>query len=92
MSQALGSKTSVHVGCFTREYDSVVSRDPEIELKYLATGTGTSMLANRLSWFYDFRGPSLTLDTACSSSLVAVHQGCTSLRLGEASMVSLLFF
>ncbi|KAJ4403512.1 hypothetical protein N0V85_005079 [Neurospora sp. IMI 360204] len=81
-----GSKTSVHVGCFTREYDSVVSRDPEIELKYLATGTGTSMLANRLSWFYDFRGPSLTLDTACSSSLVAVHQGCTSLRLGEASM------
>src|SRR5882762_8875331 len=54
LPQAVGSKTAVYVGCFTREYDSVVSRDPEVELKYLATGTGTSMLSNRLSWFYDF--------------------------------------
>lgn len=49
MSKTLGSSTSVHVGCFTREYESVISRDPEVDLKYIATGTGTAMLSNRLS-------------------------------------------
>lgn len=87
MSKAFGSSTSVHVGCFTREYDSVLSRDPELDLKYVATGTGTAMLSNRVSWFFDLRGPSLSLDTACSSSLNAAHLACQGLRLGEVSMV-----
>jgi acyl transferase domain-containing protein len=39
---------------------------------YTAVGTGSSMLANRLSYFYDLRGLSIVVDTACSSSLVAV--------------------
>lgn len=88
MSKAVGSNTSVHIGCFTREYDSIVGRDPEIDLKYIATGTGTAMLSNRLSWFFDLRGPSMSLDTACSSSLTAAHLACQGLRLGEVSMVS----
>jgi acyl transferase domain-containing protein len=83
----MGSKTSVYIGCFTREYDVVAGRDPEIDLRYIATGTGSALLSNRLSWFYDFRGPSLTLDSACSSSLNAVHLGCQGLRMGEVSMV-----
>lgn len=84
---ALGTKTSVYVGCFTREYEQLLGRDGEMDLKYIATGTGTAMLSNRLSWFYDFRGPSLTIDTACSSSLNACHLACASLRSGESSMV-----
>ncbi len=54
---------------------------------YAITGTASSIIANRVSYFYDFRGPSVAVDTACSSSLVAVHQGVQALRGGEADMV-----
>lgn len=88
LSKAKGSSTSVHVGCFGSDYEKVVSADPDAGFKYAATGVGTTMLADRISWFYDFKGPSITLNTACSSSLMAVHLACNSLKLGEASTVS----
>ena len=69
------------------EYETLISRDPEFPSKYQASGTGSAMLANRLSWFYDFQGPSITLDTACSSSLNALHLACSSLRNRESTMV-----
>ena len=46
-------------------------------------GTLHSVVANRLSYLLDLRGPSLSIDTACSSSLVAIHLACQSLRSGE---------
>ena len=87
LQAASGSKTSVHVGCFTREYDHMSYRDPELQPKYQATGSGFALLANRLSWFYNLTGPSMVIDTACSSSLNALHLGCESLRRGESEMV-----
>ncbi|GAP87706.2 putative polyketide synthase [Rosellinia necatrix] len=63
-----------------------MEKDLNQDLKYAATGNVISMLSNRVSWFYDLRGPSLTIDTACSSSLVAMHQACNSLKLGESTM------
>ncbi|KAA8905059.1 fatty acid synthase S-acetyltransferase [Sphaerosporella brunnea] len=86
MQKAAGSRTSVYVGCFTREYEQLHARDPEMNLKYVATGSGTAMLSNRISWFYDLTGPSLTIDTACSSSLNAFHLACQSLHSGDANM------
>ncbi|KAI1171949.1 hypothetical protein F4777DRAFT_593267 [Nemania sp. FL0916] len=69
IESARGSPTSVFVGNIGGEYRSIFSADDEINATYEITGTSGSMMSNRLSWFYDLRGPSLTLDTACSSSL-----------------------
>ena len=51
---------------------------------YRITGSAASIAANRISHYFDFRGPSLAIDTACSSSLVAVHLACRSLWDGES--------
>ncbi|KAL8855884.1 MAG: hypothetical protein Q9178_007504 [Gyalolechia marmorata] len=86
LQKSSGSKSGVFVGSFAMEYETLISRDPEFPSKYQASGTGSAMLANRLSWFYDFQGPSITLDTACSSSLNALHLACSSLRNRESTM------
>lgn len=52
---------------------------------FQATGCAASLMANRLSYYFDFRGPSFTIDTACSSSLGALHLACQALRAGEIS-------
>lgn len=49
-------------------------------LLYTITGNGITMMSNRLSWFYDLRGPSMTVDTACSSALVAISLACQDIR------------
>ena len=54
--------------------------------KYMATGVGNSILANRISYFYDLHGASVTVDTACSSSLVSFHMGNKSIQDGDADI------
>jgi acyl transferase domain-containing protein len=54
--------------------------------RYFLTGNGAAMFSNRISHFFDLRGPSLTVDTGCSTSLVALHLACQSLRSGESKM------
>ena len=67
------------------EYQHLTLSRPDLIDAYSGTGTSTSIAANRLSYFFDFRGPSMSVDTACSSSLVAVHLACQSLRDGEST-------
>lgn len=84
MEDMAGSDTSCYVGSFSRDYYEIIDRDPETAPLYSVTGNGAAILSNRISYFYDLKGPSLTLDTACSSSLVALHLACQSLRSGES--------
>lgn len=80
-----GTNTSCYIGNFTTDYREMLFRDPEAMPLYSMSGSGFELISNRVSWFYDLRGPSFTLGTACSSSLVAIHQGCQSLRTGESN-------
>ncbi|TLD05739.1 uncharacterized protein PgNI_08484, partial [Pyricularia grisea] len=86
LEKAAGSQTGVFIGCMYSDYDRMTVKDLERPTTYAALGTVYSMLSNRVSWCFDFRGPSITVDTACSSSLVALHQACNSLKLHESSM------
>ncbi len=86
LEKVAGSKSSVHVELMFHDYEAMLSRDPDIDAQYRGSGLALSMASNRLSWFFDFRGPSLTIDTACSSSLSALHLACQSLRIGESNM------
>ena len=86
LETVVGTKTSVFVGSSARDYESLLLRDSDQPAKYIGTGIGTSLLANRISWFFNFKGPSIALDTACSSSLSALHLGCQSLRSHESDM------
>ena len=79
-----GSDTSVYAGLMIRDYMDVQARDPDYFSQYMVTGTSSALNANRISYFFDWHGPSLTVDTACSSSLVAVHQAVQGLRAGES--------
>ncbi|MCU7925174.1 MAG: SDR family NAD(P)-dependent oxidoreductase [Candidatus Thiodiazotropha sp. (ex Dulcina madagascariensis)] len=77
-----GSETGVYVGACHFEYRKLLEEHGISRDAYFSTGTSGSILANRLSYFYDFRGPSVMLDTACSSSLVAVHEAVRGIRQG----------
>ncbi|HET9587877.1 MAG TPA: AMP-binding protein, partial [Anaerolineales bacterium] len=81
-----GSRTGVFVGISSYDYSRLQFEEPERIDAYAGTGNAHSIAANRLSYFFDFRGPSMAVDTACSSSLVAVHLACQSLRNGESDL------
>jgi fatty acid synthase, animal type len=78
-----GQKTGVFVGALPSDADKNFSYNDEKLTGYENTGCATSMFSNRLSYTFDFNGPSLTLDTACSSSLVAFDLAVKALRSGE---------
>ncbi len=81
-----GQSVGVYIGSSLNDYSFLAMSDPSIAHPYAITGTASSIIANRVSYFFDFRGPSVTVDTACSSSLVAAHQGVQALRSGEADV------
>ncbi|NXK65451.1 FAS synthase, partial [Sylvietta virens] len=80
-----GTDTGVWVGASGSEAAEALSQDPEELVGYSMTGCQRAMLANRVSYFYDLKGPSLTVDTACSSSLIALENAYKAIRHGRCS-------
>ncbi|PIG79668.1 polyketide synthase-nonribosomal peptide synthetase hybrid [Aspergillus arachidicola] len=85
LKQMRGSSTSVFIGAMTSDYHDIQARDLDTISRWHATGTSPSILSNRISYFFDLKGPSMTINTACSSSLVALHQAVQSLRDGDCT-------
>ncbi|EFA83735.1 putative polyketide synthase [Heterostelium album PN500] len=83
-----GSKIGVFMGVSNYDYMKLQFKGaPSAELPpYTMTGTNGSIISNRISYCFDFRGPSITIDTACSSSLVSVNLGCQSILSGESEV------
>jgi acyl transferase domain-containing protein len=85
-SQLSGSPVGVFIGACN--YDSILNlnQDQENIEGHIGTGTWTCMIPNRISHFFDFRGPSIPVDTACSSSLVAIHLAINALKEKECEI------
>lgn len=85
-SQLSGSQVGVFIGACN--YDSILllNKDEENIEGHSGTGSWTCMIPNRISYFFDFRGPSVPVDTACSSSLVALHLAMNALKEKECKM------
>ncbi|MBX9981189.1 MAG: acyltransferase domain-containing protein, partial [Mycobacterium gordonae] len=80
------SQTGVFAGSCLSEYGAIASTDLAQIDGWSNTGGAMSIIANRLSYFLDLRGPSVAVDTACSSSLVAIHLACQSLRTQDSQL------
>ncbi len=80
------SRTGVFIGISTNDYSRIQFSDLSCIDAYAGTGNAMSIAANRISYLFDFRGPSIAIDTACSSSIVAVHLACCSLWNGESTL------
>src|SRR5580692_406691 len=82
-STVRGSDCGVYIGIATTDYSWRMEDDLAAIDSSFATGNTASIAANRLSYVYDLRGPSMAIDTACSSSLAAFHQACRAIVSGE---------
>jgi acyl transferase domain-containing protein/acyl-CoA synthetase (AMP-forming)/AMP-acid ligase II/acyl carrier protein/short-subunit dehydrogenase len=80
------SRTGVFIGISNNDYGKSVYDDSDALNAYSAIGNAFSIAANRISYFYNLNGPSISVDTACSSSLVATHLAVTSLLVGESDL------
>lgn len=81
-----GSDTAFYVGIMAADFQDLQLRDIENLATYFGTGTSRSIIANRVSYAFDWHGPSMTIDTACSSSMLALHHAVQTLRRGESSV------
>ncbi|KAI7807088.1 hypothetical protein IRJ41_020563 [Triplophysa rosa] len=87
MEKASGTRTGMFLGLMNRDFElaSVRMNPKHIDHSY-STGTAMSIAANRISYTFNFTGPSLFIDCACSSSLVALHFACQAMKQGDCEM------
>jgi polyketide synthase PksN len=85
-SDFAGTKTGIFAGVAANDYANLLAMHGVPVEAYSSTGNAHSVLANRVSHFFDLRGPSEAIDTACSSSLVAIHRAIESIASGSSEM------
>lgn len=78
-----GSRTGVYIGVSSSETEQHWTSDPDLVNGYGLTGCARAMFANRISYTFDFKGPSYSVDTACSSSLYALEQAFSDIHAGK---------
>jgi acyl transferase domain-containing protein/NAD(P)-dependent dehydrogenase (short-subunit alcohol dehydrogenase family)/acyl carrier protein len=84
-SQLWGRQVGVFTGIQYNDYQKLLEGLGEMQAQ-MTTGNAHSMLSNRVSFLFNFRGPSESIDTACSSSLVAVNRAVKAIQSGECEM------
>lgn len=81
-----GKKVGVIYGVFNHDYKELHEVGESPIGAHYSTGTAASVIANRVSHFFDLRGPSFPVDTACSSSLNAIHSAIQAIQFGDCEM------
>ncbi len=85
-AELAGRAVGVFMGACANDYGLRFSTNLASVDVHSVTGAALSIIANRISYLLNFKGPSVVVDTACSSSLVAIHLACQSLRAGESDV------
>ncbi|XP_076458184.1 phenolphthiocerol/phthiocerol polyketide synthase subunit C-like [Babylonia areolata] len=85
-AQIAGSNMGVFIGVSNSDYRVLFRASSSSVGSYTVTGISNSIIAARVSYVFDLRGPSLVLDTACSSSLIGMHLACQAIRAGDCNM------
>ncbi len=84
-----GTNTGVFVGIMNADFARRHAQDlSQIDAQF-GPGCSLGIASNRISFYLDLRGPSMSIDTLCSSSLVAIHLACQSLQTGESSPLAI---
>jgi malonyl CoA-acyl carrier protein transacylase len=81
-----GKQVGVFMGVSSTDFADLIKHRKDSFNSYSATGASLSLLPNRISYFYDFHGPSEAIDTACSSSLISIHRAVKALKNGECTL------
>lgn len=83
--KAKSANVGVFVGVTTNTYH-LLATEERIKGNVVNPAALPWSIANRVSYYFDFQGPSMPIDTACSSSLVALHLACESLKNNECQV------
>ena len=81
------SCTAVFSATFADDFTRMMAKDPDAVPLQAALGATPSMIPNRISWYFNLRGPSMHIDTACSGSMVAMDLACQSIKFGNSTAV-----
>ncbi|TPX21012.1 Type I Iterative Polyketide synthase (PKS) [Coccidioides immitis] len=78
-----GKTIGTYIGNFGEDWLEMLGRETQPWGIHRISGSGDFVVANRLSYEFDLRGPSMTIRTACSSALVALNEACAAISRGD---------